>query len=226
MLVFVVIVLAAGCLLGGLLAGQLALIWGALGLSLAGAALLAFVLVRGRRQGSGGVGEVKDLAVGDRPVAEAVTLPAAEDNSAAEVAQPPADAMTLPAADDHSAAEVGQPPAEDVGPPAVDDVAPADDGDLAVSLRAAADVEGPGGDAADPATEAGQSPVGGDGERIVRVVPGRRRFHAEDCRLLADRAAEEISLDEAREEGFSACTACIPRLEGLTSRVPAGSPLL
>jgi hypothetical protein len=212
MLVFVVIVLAAGCLLGGLLAGQLALIWGALGLSLAGAALLAFVLVRGRRQGSGGVGEVKDLAVGDRPVAEAVT-------SLAE--------------DDHPVAEVGQPPAEDVGPPAVDEVAPADDGDLAAvvepvaeAVESPAEDEEPGGDAAESVAESGQSPVGGDGERIVRVVPGRRRFHAEDCRLLADRAAEEISLDEAREEGFSACTACIPRLEGLTSRVPAGSPLL
>jgi hypothetical protein len=212
MLVFVVIVLAAGCLLGGLLAGQLALIWGALGLSLAGAALLAFVLVRGRRQGSGGVGEVKDLAVGDRPVAEAVT-------SLAE--------------DDHPVAEVGQPPAEDVGPPAVDEVAAADDGDLAAvvepvaeAVESPAEDEEPGGDAAESVAESGQSPVGGDGERIVRVVPGRRRFHAEDCRLLADRAAEEISLDEAREEGFSACTACIPRLEGLTSRVPAGSPLL
>jgi hypothetical protein len=193
MLVFVVIVLAAGCLLGGLLAGQLALIWGALGLSLAGAALLAFVLVRGRRQGSGEVGEVKDLAV----------------------------------------AEVGQPPAEDVGPPAVDEVAAADDGDLAAvvepvaeAVESPAEDEEPGGDAAESVAESGQSPVGGDGERIVRVVPGRRRFHAEDCRLLADRAAEEISLNEAREEGFSACTACIPRLEGLTSRVPAGSPLL
>jgi hypothetical protein len=216
MLVFVVIVLAAGCLLGGLLAGQVALIWGALGLSLAGAALLAFVLVRGRRQGSGGVGEVKDLAVGDRPVAEAVT-------SLSE--------------DDHPAAEVERPPAEDVGPPAVDEVAPADHGDLAAVVEPVAEavespaedeepVEAPGGDAAESVAESGQSPVGGDGERIVRVVPGRRRFHAEDCRLLAGHVAEEISLGEAREEGFSACTACIPRVEGLTSRAPAGSPVL
>lgn len=44
----------------------------------------------------------------------------------------------------------------------------------------------------------------------VSVVPGRRRYHRGGCRLLAGRESEEISLDEAREEGFTACTTCIP----------------
>jgi len=175
MLVFVVLVVAAGCLAGGLLAGQVALIWGALGLSLAGAALLAFVLVRGRRQGSAGVGGIPaDL------LATSAEQPAVKG------------AVTSPAGDGNSAEEVGQPPAEDVAVPAV------------------------------PAVD-GVAP-GGDGEQIVWVMSGRRRFHAEDCRLLTGRASEEISLGEAREEGFSACTACIPRVEGLASRVPAGTP--
>lgn len=53
--------------------------------------------------------------------------------------------------------------------------------------------------------------------RIVHVVPGRRRFHVDGCRLLVDKPAEEISLDEAREEGFTACTSCIPDREALPS---------
>jgi hypothetical protein len=44
----------------------------------------------------------------------------------------------------------------------------------------------------------------------VRVVPGRHRFHREDCRLLVGKPVEEIGLDEALEEGFTACTACMP----------------
>ncbi|HTF52526.1 MAG TPA: hypothetical protein VK735_34200 [Pseudonocardia sp.] len=209
MLVFVVIVVAAGCLAGGLLAGQVALIWGALALSLAGAALLAFVLVRGRPQGSDGVGGIP------------ADLPETSAEQAAVKGEKPA------AAAEHPSAEAENPVAEPVKPPAVDEVAPAADGDLAASVSAVAQdeesVDAPGEDAAESVAEAGQIPIG-DGDRIVRVVPGRRRFHAEDCRLLAGRAAEEISLGEAREEGFSACTACIPRVEGPTSSVPVGSP--
>ena len=190
MLVFVVIVVAAGCLAGGLLAGQVVLIWGALALSLAGAALLAFAPARGRSQGSQG-------AQG------AGGIPADLSDTSAE----------------HPSAEAEKPVAEAVTPPAGAK-------DLAASVSAVAEdeesVEVPGEDAAESVAEAGQVPAG-DGDRIVRVVPGRRRFHTEDCRLLAGRVAEEISLDEAREEGFSACTACIPRVEGPTSSVPVGS---
>ena len=167
MLVFVVIVVAAGCL--------------------AGAALLAFALVRGRPQGFDGVGGIP--------------------------ADPP-DTST-----EHPSEEAEKPVAEAVTPPAAAE-------DLAASVTAAAEdeelVDARGEDAAEFVAEAGRIPAG-DGDRIVRVVPGRRRFHAEDCRLLAGREAEEISLGEAREEGFSACTACIPRVEGPTSSVPVGS---
>ncbi len=45
---------------------------------------------------------------------------------------------------------------------------------------------------------------------VVLVVPGRRRFHRPGCGLLIGRLTEELTLNEAREEGFSACTTCEP----------------
>lgn len=53
--------------------------------------------------------------------------------------------------------------------------------------------------------------------RTVLVIPGRRRFHLESCRLLVGKATEEISLDEALEEGFTACTACVPDRDEMLS---------
>jgi hypothetical protein len=44
----------------------------------------------------------------------------------------------------------------------------------------------------------------------VFVVPGRKRYHLETCRQLAGRDKEELTFVEAREEGFTACTACLP----------------
>lgn len=47
-------------------------------------------------------------------------------------------------------------------------------------------------------------------ETSVYVVPGRKRYHLETCRQLAGRDKEELTYVEAREEGFTACTACLP----------------
>jgi hypothetical protein len=44
----------------------------------------------------------------------------------------------------------------------------------------------------------------------VYTVPGRKRYHLETCRQLAGRDKEELTFVEAREEGFTACTACLP----------------
>jgi hypothetical protein len=44
----------------------------------------------------------------------------------------------------------------------------------------------------------------------VFVAPGRKRYHLETCRQLAGRDKEELTFVEAREEGFTACTACLP----------------
>jgi hypothetical protein len=57
-------------------------------------------------------------------------------------------------------------------------------------------------------------------ESMVRVIPGRRRFHAEGCRLLAGHQAEEIVFEEARDEGFTPCTVCVPHRDSL---LPASS---
>jgi hypothetical protein len=47
-------------------------------------------------------------------------------------------------------------------------------------------------------------------ETSVFVVPGRKRYHLETCRQLAGRDKEELTYVEAHEEGFTACTACLP----------------
>lgn len=62
------------------------------------------------------------------------------------------------------------------------------------------------GSARGPAV-AGGAPTSGD---IVLVIPGRKRFHLPTCRQLAGRQTEELTYEEAREEGFTACTTCLP----------------
>lgn len=57
-----------------------------------------------------------------------------------------------------------------------------------------------------PAATAAEVPA----ETSVYVVPGRKRYHLETCRQLAGRDKEELTFVEAREEGFTACTACLP----------------
>lgn len=47
-----------------------------------------------------------------------------------------------------------------------------------------------------------------DVRTTVLVIPGRRRYHQPDCKLVAEADSEEITLAEAVDEGFSACTAC------------------
>jgi hypothetical protein len=57
---------------------------------------------------------------------------------------------------------------------------------------------------------AGADPDEMPAEDFVHVVPGRRRYHRKSCRSLVGRVSEELTIDEAREEGFSACTGCFP----------------
>ncbi|GII88719.1 hypothetical protein Ssi03_67090 [Sphaerisporangium siamense] len=68
--------------------------------------------------------------------------------------------------------------------------------------------------AAPPAFPATAPVAGASGrlapDAIVFVVPGRKRFHLAGCRQLSGRQTEELTYEEAREEGFSACTSCLP----------------
>ncbi|MFG2000106.1 hypothetical protein ACGFNU_13240 [Spirillospora sp. NPDC048911] len=47
-------------------------------------------------------------------------------------------------------------------------------------------------------------------DAVVFVVRGRKRYHLGTCRQLAGRDKEELTYVEAKEEGFSPCTACMP----------------
>ncbi|GHH62315.1 hypothetical protein GCM10017673_01090 [Streptosporangium violaceochromogenes] len=56
-----------------------------------------------------------------------------------------------------------------------------------------------------------------DDNAIVLVVPGRRRYHVAGCRGLDGREHEELTREEAREEGFTPCTACLPEFTAAAS---------
>lgn len=43
---------------------------------------------------------------------------------------------------------------------------------------------------------------------LVQVVPGRKRYHAPGCALIVEETTEDLTLDEARAEGFTPCTKC------------------
>lgn len=47
-------------------------------------------------------------------------------------------------------------------------------------------------------------------DAIVLVIPGRKRYHRPGCRQLIGRDQEELTYEEAREEGFTPCTTCLP----------------
>ncbi|MEU3165013.1 hypothetical protein [Streptosporangium sp. NPDC006930] len=47
-------------------------------------------------------------------------------------------------------------------------------------------------------------------EAIVLVIPGRKRYHVAGCRQLVGRDHEELTHEEALEEGFTPCTTCLP----------------
>ncbi|RCG32969.1 hypothetical protein DQ384_00495 [Sphaerisporangium album] len=101
---------------------------------------------------------------------------------------------------------------------------------------AATHVAHPGSASPSPRTFPATVPVGvpavagaGGGlapDAIVLVVPGRKRFHLSGCRQLAGRETEELTYEEAREEGFSACTTCFPEGAKASSAETGAHPAL
>ncbi|MGI5292397.1 hypothetical protein ACQEVF_55130 [Nonomuraea polychroma] len=62
-----------------------------------------------------------------------------------------------------------------------------------------------------PAAAPRRPPAGGLApDAIVLVIPGRKRYHMAGCRQLAGREHEQLTHEEAREEGFTPCTTCLP----------------
>ncbi|WP_131738311.1 hypothetical protein [Actinomadura roseirufa] len=65
-------------------------------------------------------------------------------------------------------------------------------------------------DRADDEVEIPAPPADVPEDALVFVVRGRKRYHLDTCRQLAGRDSEELTYAEAKEEGFSPCTACMP----------------
>ncbi|MFB4307712.1 hypothetical protein [Actinomadura sp. GTD37] len=81
----------------------------------------------------------------------------------------------------------------------------------------------PAGDPADDALEMPAPPVDVPDDAMVFVVRGRKRYHLDTCRQLAGRDTEELTYVEAKEEGFSPCTACMPDT-ALAARAATSAP--
>lgn len=58
------------------------------------------------------------------------------------------------------------------------------------------------------APEAVDAEVRQDAAGEVHVIPGRRRYHSSTCTLLAGREQEVLALEDAIDEGFTACSVC------------------
>ncbi|WP_182904694.1 hypothetical protein [Microbispora sp. H13382] len=61
-------------------------------------------------------------------------------------------------------------------------------------------------------------------DAIVLVIPGRKRFHLATCRQLAGRETEELTHEEAREEGFTPCTTCLPEASARVAEPEEAAP--
>ncbi|TDC55145.1 hypothetical protein E1281_14115 [Actinomadura sp. KC345] len=78
-------------------------------------------------------------------------------------------------------------------------------------------------DPADDEVEIPAPPADVPDDALVFVVRGRKRYHLDTCRQLAGRETEELTYAEAKEEGFSPCTACMPDT-ALAARAAASGP--
>lgn len=205
MLVLAVVLASAICLVLGVTSGPFLLVWVALGLSLAGLILIALPLLRrlgGVEPSAAGVSE-DGGASEDSGAAAPATI---DDGRVSRVGEVAADqeAATEPSV----VGSGGSPAATGVSAgsgateaqcdePSADGV---EGGDVALSGSAAQEAE-----VGEIATGAAAS----TGVTVV-VVPGRRRFHRPECDLVAGRSMEQVHVEEAADEGFSACTTCIP----------------
>ncbi|MFG2086102.1 MULTISPECIES: hypothetical protein [unclassified Spirillospora] len=82
----------------------------------------------------------------------------------------------------------------------------------------------PVADPADDEVEIPAPPADVPQDALVFVVRGRKRYHLDTCRQLAGRETEELTYAEAKEEGFSPCTACMPDT-ALAARAAASGPV-
>ncbi|MFL6238416.1 MAG: hypothetical protein ACJ735_02830 [Actinomycetes bacterium] len=87
-------------------------------------------------------------------------------------------------------------------------------------------VVSPVGVPAEASVEFSEAASASDGDGAgpnVLVVPGRPRYHVSGCRYLVGKDAEERSVADARNEGYTACGICRPD-ENLPAARPAEEP--
>jgi hypothetical protein len=68
----------------------------------------------------------------------------------------------------------------------------------------------PGPPAGSPAGTADDAPAEPLAADEVWVVDGRPRYHLQGCATIAGQPAEQISLAQAKQDGFIACSLCAP----------------
>ncbi|MGI5168865.1 hypothetical protein ACQEU3_31410 [Spirillospora sp. CA-253888] len=76
---------------------------------------------------------------------------------------------------------------------------------------------------ADDEVEIPAPPMDVPEEALVYVIRGRKRYHLDTCRQLAGRDKEDLTYIEAKEEGFTPCTACMPDT-ALAARAAVSAP--
>ncbi|MFI6521621.1 hypothetical protein ACIBF1_39140 [Spirillospora sp. NPDC050679] len=93
----------------------------------------------------------------------------------------------------------------------------------AAASRAAAPSPAKDDAPADDEVEIPAPPMDVPEEALVYVIRGRKRYHLDTCRQLAGRDKEDLTYIEAKEEGFTPCTACMPDT-ALAARAAVSAP--
>lgn len=212
MTAILLIIATAACLITGIVTANLLFTYISLGLALLASLLLFGDLVRRRREvdpaGTGGTddggsddGERTDTAING--TVDTPTGTSEQAGATAESKTVTSEAVAPGTATSHTAASADAASSAEATDIATDTAGTNDE------LPSAALDSFPlcGGDAV-AAHEPRRSGEADLGAEVVLVVPGRKRFHRDDCRLLGSRTTEELTLNEAREEGFTPCTTC------------------
>lgn len=190
MILILLIAAAAACVVAGVLSESLVLAYVALGLAVLGAAVFGFAALRERRSGAAGSARSEDLPESPEAVAGGES---AEDAEGSETA------ALVDRVDDEKS-----PGGQEI----LAEGAPATEPRISTNGHVAV----PGGDAS-VASKSGTAPVASaiaveEPSRTVYVIPGRKRFHVVGCHILDGRSYEELTLADAEDEGFTACTSC------------------
>ena len=186
----------------GMITSNLVFVYVSIGVSVAAAILLAAGVFRRRelfvREARPQTGAAPDAAVGATAGATAATGGAAPSARAVDGLTADARSADVRSADVRS----GSPQVATAG-----ERTPSDD--LAAAERTSARVLAGAGQGAFRTSRSGAAPAPPDSD-VVLVVPGRRRFHVPGCIRLTGRLTEELTVNEAVEEGFTACATCLP----------------